>query len=304
MTGRNLMPKAFIKAIVIFATLFLLTSCSNIRNGITDHDSEHIQETVYEETYELICAYPSVESFVETEYSAFNNSNCVIVEWGDKLELKDGDGNNIFLRDKRYGKTYVCYPVKYVFMFKSTIEDELDLVFSGEFKNSLYYVLEPNTEILKDYDDIVAVCSECADLIEKGRTDLVNFQDPVLLDFSDYGHDESLELPIYTYGSTNPSDALLLVASGCIHRLEHQTYLEDVHKVRLIKINDGKVDLNNSYDGSAGNTAYYLFEKANEMLIKTGHEDKIFKDGMTIEELDEYFKLVTNPDTFALLFGS
>ena len=46
----------------------------------------------------------------------------------------------------------------------------------------------------------------------------------------------------------------------------------------------------------------YITEEANEMLKKLGLTDNLFRDGMTIDELDEYFNLVTNKDTFAPLF--
>ena len=297
------------KVIVILAALFLMTSCSNSDKEEYDKatdDSEHIHESVFETYYDMNA--PIAEPYVETEYSAFNNSNSVIIEWGEALELKDGEGNDIVLKDKSYGKTYVCYPVKYMHLFKSTLHPEIESCFSEEFKSDLYYILKPSFEMLKNYDDVVAVCSETDDLIEKGRTDLVHIEDYKTFYFPYYGNDENLELTPYCFGFDDAPNVTLSIISNCQHLDEYaKLYRDDIHTIRLIKIKDGKVDLDGSYEGDPQiyiPEALKSFEYTNERLIKLGYKDKIFRDGMTIDELEEYFELVTNHRTFDPLFDN
>ncbi len=70
--------------------------------------------------------------------------------------------------------------------------------------------------------------------------------------------------------------------------------------------NDGRVDIGGSYQTDDNCTPFLgganNYEYVNNRLISLGYGDKIFRDGITVGELEKYFDLVTDSKTFAPLF--
>ncbi len=299
---------------ICMSVLFLMTSCNNIpvNDGRhTENDTEAVQsetrETSNQDTYEYIDTHTVCPpEWVMTEYSAFNRKSAVIAEFGEPILTVDSAGGESVLtftggRETRESE-FAIFPAKIHKKFEATaysdesffntqamIEKEEELGIDRT-QTYLNFVLDyPNKdEIMAEYDDIILIESEFAADIVSGEKYFIS----MFFGYIDYPH--------LLYGEYDCKTAYGWMPLGD----------RDMNKPDLVPVKDDKICLPEDFyqKQSGSNNKYYIsrtadmIEYTNGLLTQLGLTDNLFRDGMTIDELDEYFNLVTNKETFAPLF--
>lgn len=195
-------------------------------------------------------------------------------------------------------RDYVAVAVKFVKTFDSTAHDpekygeSKDL--SDFFGNNFYKLpleltnAESKASILREYDGVLMISSEHTGLTQKG--------------------DRSLILTMhYCFGSSYSYYEENNLVEGVSAMTPMVCYYDREGEPDILPFIDEKVVLEEHVliEHGAGKysslTASYI-EESNRYLTELGLTDNLFKDGMMVEELEEYFELVTDSDTFAPLF--
>ena len=233
-----------------------------------DRDTETNKNTVVTLDSEIVTGKedPWADSF---ELPA---KNWVIVEWGDFIELQADDYED---EDK-----YVGVAVNFVKTFESTFRDYNRSIPQGRQLRMEFVDEKIRADITENYDDIILVPSILCEQIPNSGTALVTLS-------SDSLYCRSIGLVEFWEVSSKYDEVLWAYTI-----IENRIVIPD--EFEPIK-NDGPL-----YGFSDFLT--WSFGQANEYLIELGLADNLFRDGMTVEELEEYFELVTDSDTFAPLF--
>lgn len=289
---------SFLLLILIFS--LLLVSCEgaigNSNKGTTADTNETIPPPIGCET-----AYSNPEEYAKKDHSAFKGSNAIVVEWGDILEIGYTTAAPTKLSSAKNDISYALVAVKFIKPFYSTVdscEDEtLDRYIDGWSNNGehsyAYTLLNESirSEISKNYDDVLFIPYNSINAIEKGRTDLIFLESDTILFPHKCTDDNCYWLSDYHE---------IRVSTVCKRRYDD--------KAVLYPIIDGKVAFGDEFlEKDLG--GYYIdpyvdtIIETNEYLLELGYEDNLFYDGMTVDELEEYFDLVTKMITFAPLFG-
>lgn len=263
------------KVLLIFVLLFLFSSCSS---------EVEKRETSQTSGEELISPTEELTIFTEgltepvtahteqpiKESYRFDLGDIVIVEWGDIVDLDVyDDGTDIVNKYKGVG-------INYIKIFESTKTGLGDSRLNMPERRYSLIDEDIRDDFMDNHDDILIVKAECTDSIVKGER--------VLTYISRYG---ATRLPITSYRGVGFFEIVGYESSG---------------EIDAIPVIDGKVKLpEDFYEGNHLLLEWQL-SICRENLIKLGLEDRILKDGMTVKELDEFFELVTDSETFAPLF--
>ena len=307
--------KLLICSILLLIFLLCVTSCGGDNSpisGTTDSDIDSSETTRDEMPGFLgnICGgYPIVE-YVPTEFSAFNKYAVVIAEFGEPIISNESSGEKSLLTlavKSVYGDhDFNVFPIKIHKKFDATAYSDESffradaMVYKEEAmgidrdQSLLNFVIDYNNkaEVMSEYDDIVLIKSNFSKDIVIGEKYLfVMFMQAVDYHYITYDIE----------GNEYEHEGLFGLAPLSDNKTKYPN---------IIPVKDGKICLpddfykRQSYPNhkSFVRSMAYITEEANEMLKKLGLTDNLFRDGMTIDELDEYFNLVTNKDTFAPLF--
>lgn len=309
------MKKTIVSKLLLLIVIFSIISCgktsvdeteeADIATSASLASSDETQSPYYD-TY--ICGLPDVEPYVETEYSEFDGYEVVMVEWGDAITIKDSEGEVLDLTADD-GISYVCFAVKFVKLFESTFKERGigESILSGEIHTGLFVELNLETyaEISDGYDEIMLIPAQDAHLIEKGNMNIIFAYDAVYIP---YLH---LEKGFFVNGQPSYNEYVWALTPAPVYTYAlHGEYLESGSKTPfLISVVDGKIVIDNksSYIKTENGKDYISsqgerFIIANDRLIHLGLDDNLFREGMTVEELEKYFNLVTKTETFAPLF--
>ncbi len=305
--------KLLLCSVLLLIFLLCVNSCGNKNppvQGTTDSDtgSQEITgsdtdspETTrdelpgYLDTYTICPSYPEI-----AEFSMFEKSPAVIAEFGEPILSTNGSLLVFQGYGAHEGNEYNLFPIRIHKRFEATAcsdesffhaetmmekEEELGIDRTQSYLN---FVLDyPNKdEIMAEYDDIILIESAFAEDIVVGEKYLF------LMFYA------AVDYPHLLYGEYEYEYARGWMPLGD----------RDMNKPDLVPIKDGKICLPQDfyknrpgYDHCISRMAD-MTEEANEKLTQLGLTDNLFRDGMTIDELDEYFNLVTNKETFAPLF--
>lgn len=297
--------KLLLCSVLLLVFLLFAASCGGKKTPVQettgwDNDSaETMRDGIsgFLGTHTICPVYPEI-----AEYSQFDRRTAVIAEFGEPIVSKnssDGESSLFVLNGEAFGNEceFNVFPIKIHKKFESTAYSD-----EGFFDNKvmelgidktqtyLNLVLDyPNKdEIMDEYDDIILITSTYSEDIVVGEKYLFLMS----FGYTDYPH---LLWDEYNYDT----------AIGWMPESDEET-----NRPGIILVKDDKICLpENFYEKQAyPDNKYYIkrmarySEEANEMLKKLGLTDNLFRDGMTIDELDEYFNLVTNKETFAPLF--
>ena len=343
------MKKNIIFFVCILSAVFLLFSCetttaneetnsdtvssnsSNDSDSIcTENDDEISASDSSAVSYLPIMPEPYIPLARPDHHLRFIGSEGIIVEWGEAISLKDSNGCDLTLTDVDNKYSYVCFPVKFVKFFDSTIyrsgmctSEAAPSIMSdyyynngrpGELKTPLYNILDSETkeELSGYYNDVMVVRSEYAHIIEKGAsylfffTGFVDFPCPF---YNEKGCCETIHAltpPRYFVRRNNLEEKILGIGAKpfMFPIVDNKIVIED-DMLRKDKITEEseRIYKENGFDYVSyvdGITTF--FSNANMHLVKLGLDDNLFRDGMTVEELEEYLELVTKEETFAPLF--
>ena len=306
--------KLLICSILLLIFLLCVTSCGGKNPPVqetTDSD-DHTQTQQDTDTRELVAdfidyIYP--EQF-PTDFSAFSKDGVVIAEFGEPIISNESSGEESLLTlavKSVYGDhDFNVFPIKIHKRFDATAYSDESffradaMVYKEEAmgidrdQSLLNFVMDYNNkaEIMSEYDDIVLIESNFSKDIVVGEKYLfVMFMQAVDYHYVTYDIE----------GNEYEHEGLFGLAPLSDNKTKYPN---------IIPVKDGKICLpddfykRQSYPNhkSFVRSMAYITEEANEMLKKLGLTDNLFRDGMTIDELDEYFNLVTNKDTFAPLF--
>lgn len=254
--------------------------CVDVHSGATEHNS-----------------YTPANVF-----SRFKHKSVVIAEFGEPICSSDGESLLTFTGKGHFLGEFNVFPIKIQKKFEATANSRESFFYTqvlvkkeedpsiDRTQTYLNVVLDyPNKdEIMTDYDDIILIESAYAADITAGEQYLAL----IAYGYADYQH---VRLGEYEHET----------AIGWMPIGDHETNRPDI-----ILIKDGKICLpDDFYERQPEPDQEYFVkslanytEDANEMLTRLGLTDKLFRDGMTIDELDEYFNLVTDELLFAPLF--
>lgn len=258
------------KILLIFLLLFLFSSCSQeTENRETSQTSG--EELIFP-TDSLTISTEGLTTSTETllyESYSFDLGDIVIVEWGDIVDLDVyDDGTDIVNKYKGVG-------INYIKIFESTKTGLGDSRLNMPERRYSFIDEDIRDDFMDDHDDILIVKAECTGSIVKGERALTYI--------SRYG---ATRLPITSYRGVGFFEIVGYESSG---------------KIDAFPIVDGRVKLpEDFYEG--GYILDWQLLYCNEKLIQLGLEDRIFRDGMTVRELEEFFEFVTDSETFAPLF--
>ncbi len=304
--------KFLICLVLLLVLLLCVTSCGSKNPPIqetTDSDIDSSETTRDEISGFLgnICDGDPIVEYVPTEFSAFNKDAVIIAEFGEPIISNESSGKESLLTlavKSVYGDhDFNVFPIKIHKKFDATAySDESffradamvykdDVVMNIDRDQSLLnFVMDYNNkaEIMSEYDDIVLIKSNFSKDIVVGEKYLfVMFMQAVDYHYVTYDIE----------GNEYEHEGLFGLAPLSDNKTK---------RPNIIPVKDSKVCLPNDFyemnDKSLVRWMAYMTEEANEMLTQLGLTDNLFRDGMTIDELDEYFNLVTNKETFAPLF--
>ena len=341
------MRKMVISVACILLAVFLLFSCETttaneeMNSDTVSSNSSNDSDSICTENHDEISASDSsavsyLPIIPETEIPltrpdshllVIRGSEGVIVEWGEAISLKDSNGCDLTLTDADNKYSYVCFPVKFVKFFDSTIcrrgTSASDSIMStyyynngrpGELKTPLYNILDSETkeELSGYYSDVMIVRSEYAHIIEKGTSSLFFFTDFIVFPCPFYAEKgccetiHALTPPRYDVHTNNPEEMNLGIGAKpfMFPIVDNRIVIED-DMLRKDKITEKseRIYKENGFDFVCYvDSIITIFSNLNMDLVKLGLDDNLFRDGMTVEELEEYLELVTKEDTFAPLF--
>ena len=191
-----------------------------------------------------------------------------IIEWGeDVFDLKSGDPPYEDYYPSKLD-SYVGIGINYIKIFngEAPVHPRKFDVFGEEIKKT----------VEDKYDDIVLMHPSAVNLIEAGTQVLI----------PEWTRD-------LTFGNNKNNTFTFWFIVG------------DSSYIDVVPIVDDKVSIPSFWyeesDWSKGQMNF-VFTDTNDMLLKVGFDGKLFENGMTIEELEAYFDLVTKTETFAPLF--
>ena len=236
-------------------------------------------------------------------FSRFKHKSVVIAEFGEPICSSDGEALLTFTGESNSRECeFNVFPIKIHKKFEATANSSESFFYTpvlvkkeedpsiDRTQTYLNVVLDyPDKDaIMTDYDDIILIESAYAADIMAGEQYLV----PIAYGYADYPH--------IRLGEYERETAIGWMPIG-----DHETNRPDI-----IPVKEGKVCLpDDFYERQPEPDQEYFVkrmatytEEANEMLTRLGLTDKLFRDGMTIDELDEYFNLVTDELLFAPLF--
>ena len=299
------MKKTIVSKLVLSIVIFSIISCGKTSIDETEEAdvatsaslaSSDETQSPYSDTY--ICGLPDVAP----EYSAFNKYSAVIVEWGDSVELTDINGNvhsTVYSDEDKHA--HICFAVKFIKLFGGTAENREAYKESQNKGDFFYRCFDPRTEhsnlfnaldsktqdlISAEYDDVMLIPSEYAHLIKKGCMSLL-FTECCAIDFPNSQNGKYYEEAVG-------------LSSECKYKPSWE--------LTILPIVDEKLVLEDYIFQMDKSEKYYIHLYAdeivtsNDFLIRLGLDDNLFRDGMTVEELEEYLELVTKEETFAPLF--
>lgn len=308
-----------LKLLTCSALLLIFLLCVNSCGGKnppvqeTADSDDHNQTQQDTETREIATEYISwiVPEQFPSEFSAFSKDGIVIAEFGEPLISTDPSGEESLLTLVRNDSTgdyeFNVFPIKIHKRFDATAYSDESffradaMVYKDDGvmnidrdQSRLNFVMDYNNkaEIMLEYDDIVLIASDFSkDIIVGEKYLFVTFMQVVDYHYVTYDFD----------GTEYEHEALF----GLIPLSDKKT-----KRPNILPIKDGKLCLPDDfyqkrpypYQKTFVRKMASITEEANEMLKKLGLTDNLFRDGMTIDELDEYFNLVTNKETFAPLF--
>ncbi|MBQ8208850.1 MAG: hypothetical protein IJZ89_08985 [Clostridia bacterium] len=193
-------------------------------------------------------------------------SNMMIVEWGEavrQIEISSLPDCN---------EAFVGIAVKYVNIFESTMVKSFI-----EGSAERFGCLENGEELNKRYDDIILIPESYLGDIEDGDISLISlnrFARALRGDFADAKY----------------------------YYVNYGLYREGNYHYQIFPIEDGKLEVpENMYDKIYGNYASLIMEdlmRANETLRRKYESCPNFESGITLEEIENYFDIATDPDTF------
>ncbi|MBQ2377796.1 MAG: hypothetical protein II297_05275 [Clostridia bacterium] len=235
-------------------------------------------------------------------FSRFKHKSVVIAEFGEPIRLSNSEALLTFAGKYHFRGEFNVFPIKIHKKFEATNYSRESFFYTpvlvkkeedpsiDRTQTYLNVVLDyPNKDdIMTSYDDIILIESAHAADIIVGKQYLV----PISYGYADYPH---IRLGEYE------RETAICWMPIC----DHETSRPDI-----IPVKDGKICLpDDFYERQPEPDQEYFVkrmatytEEANEMLTRLGLTDKLFRDGMTIDELDEYFNLVTDELLFAPLF--
>ena len=282
--------KKMISFAFIIAVFLLATSC-----GITIYSDAHSTEnnTQTSDTINTgIISSNESETADETffpwhsETPDFKGNLAVIAEFGEIISSVNSNGSaQLYFFADQYGskeiKKYVARPIKINKIFEATTSEiwyeDIPTLLRGPFVISNIYPERLLTElceytdfgnknqILSEYDDIVLFDTAYPVEITACEEYLIFF-DTVYDVYIDESHPSEDGLQGW---EKTPSSFMIPIKDG------------------KICLPDNFFDFNTSW---LGDTA----KKENYRLKQYGLTDNLFRDGMTIEELEDYFNLVTD----------
>ncbi len=287
--------KKIIAFLLLFTVSILLFSCRDLGEQNVTNDIGIFSDTgeIYDtsETFNNTDAINTDDATTDSEvvtalidYGKYSYSmrllSLYVVEFGDFIALDDHD---IWVEeDEEY--EFVGIAVNFVKIFESTIlrRDDIvdDLDRDMDLRKKLMALAEH--DIADKYDDIILVPTVYADEIKKGDTVMLSLY-PNILHCDLVGSATLLTIPIMGTDE-DPLWAYPIVDLKLVipNELQPIGYGQDT----------------SVYFGSIREE----FGRSNEYLIELGLDDNLFRDGMTIEELEAYFKLTTDEKNFAPLF--
>ena len=305
--------KFLICSAILLILLIFVTSCNNEKppvdyltdantNVTADSDSETLTDTE-EALYmdEPIGVHPIVPPM--QEYAAFRNFSFVVAEFGEPIlpaDPSDGATPLLFeaIKSPDIAKQCFAYPIKILRKFEATAystDEDYKSFFPATLQEwqapenyrpqSLFnYAVDYRNkdEIMAEYDDIILIDADTKVAIGEPYCLSVYYA------HLKYPEDLSEEFrfpltPMYDLVTMKPILIPVKDDKICLPEEYYQKkpYPKEKEYVYMLAV---------------------LAEDANEMLTQLGLTDNLFRDGMTLDELDEYFNLVTNKETFAPLF--
>ena len=331
------MKNVIISVACILLAIFLLFSCETTTNEKIDSANVSLSDSnpVSSDSLDSICRKiythePDPPPTRPESHLLLIGSEGIIVEWGEAISLKDSNGCDLTLTDADNKYSYVCFPVRFVKFFDSTIYRSgmyaskaapsimSDYYYNngrpGELKTPLYNILDSETkeELSGYYSDVMIVRSEYAHIIEKGTSSLFFFTDFIVFPCPFYAEKgccetiHALTPPRYDVHTNNPEERNLGIGAKpfMFPIVDNKIVIEDdmLRKDEFTEKDERfyreyGFDYVNYVDGITT-----IFSNVNMDLVKLGLDDNLFRDGMTVDELEEYLELVTKEETFAPLF--
>ncbi len=287
--------------LLLFMCVVIFMSCETIETSESDSFTDEIYDDIDTKDCHSINLY---------EYYSFPYRSGVIIEWGDRVTFASGE---MLVGDTAKWSIsegeYVGFSVKYIHYFAGTAREPywyLQHKRRNDFftyYNCCSHLLDPETReaVLQNYDDVVVINSLYVDMIEKGRTDFV-FMDEVHVFPRSISEGKEYPTCVFTPKSFNSDrygePILFPIVDG-------RLVIDD----RMYDIYEGEIPLGDSryYEPYRGehfeDIQYYngvigWAEAINSLLITLDRDEILFRDGITIEEMDSYFDLVCKTSTF------
>ena len=273
----------------IFLLIAVLTSCNEPSEKTADSGKDSTEE------YSEVHITPEID---ETKYaiqsSILGRVKAVIIEWGKQVSFEGGnelEGNTSVYEG--YEGAYVGFSVKYVNFFPDTADSPYNYVntesmsdFFGRTNDAIYLMnKEKREELLTNYDDVILVRSEHSDKVKVGERALLFMSEvSVLPDLTLDG--EAHKSFCYTpscVGIANGGEPIIFYMENEKLVLEEQFF--------------------ENFGGETDTVGIvYKLAEINAKLEALGRSGDMLRNGMTTDELDEYFYIVNRHDTFAPLF--
>ena len=263
------------KIILVFSLLFscilVLTACSGCVLG--EQDSTH--HTAPNSSQTLISSVETTERTMLVEppmnYYEFPLSDYAIVEWGGDIAKV-----NVLYEDNSENIEYLAVGINYIRRFEKSYTSERE-----DLNDTRKYSLideDVREEMKQKYEDVILINSSAVSKITPGMITFIPEVTERLVSGERY--------------------------SGKYAYAEFLTIWEYPEFIDVIQIIDDKFSIPEywSEEGKTEGLLNYYFAYTNDMLEKAGLSDAVFRDGMTVEEFEEYFNLVTGSDTFAPIF--
>ena len=294
----------------VFLLIFLLcvNSCGGKNSPVQEtanSDRETVTDTEQDLYLDNSTGIPAPVVPPMKEYAAFRNFSFVFAEFGEPIlpaNLSDGTNPLLFeaIKSPDIAKQCFAYPIKILRKFEATAYSK------DEDCKSFFPAMLQEWEAQGDYRP-QSLFNYAVDYRNKNEI-MAEYDDIILIDAdTNVAIGEQYCLSVYYMPLKYPDD----LSEEFRFPLTPMYDLVTMKPI-LIPVKDDKICLPEEYyqKKSYPKEKEYVYmlavlaEDANEMLKKLGLTDNLFRDGMTVDELDEYFNLVTNKETFAPLFES
>lgn len=246
-----------------FVILFLILSLHLVSCSHTD--SGVASDTLEKDTVRTLSAEELINPIYPSPYFLTIGRTLQIIEFGEVFEL-----TNMYDYDSSATNRFVGIGINYIKDYsKRNGEVERDKELKFELLDEAL-----RKKISEEYDDFILVSYHLIDQIPIKSQALIGVD--------------------ITYLRLNNIDTV------CCRCVSGANYL------KIFPIVDNKITIpefwEEPYEYYSVPQPLVGFDETNKNLQKLGLDDNLFRDGMTIEDFEDYLNLASNPETFAPLF--